>query len=71
MDYPTPELPNSEAYFIARNTLPEDLWPVFEDLVRWYRYFATFHYSHPFVSYKILADLVREGWRIAAKPLPD
>jgi len=62
------ELPTSVAYRETRAELPDELRPVYDDLVQWYRYFAAFHYSHPFVSYKILADLVREGWRMSESP---
>lgn len=63
------DLPATPAYREARAALPEDLQSHFDELVQWYRYFASFHYNHPFVSYKILADLVREGWRMSGESI--
>lgn len=60
------DLPSSAAYTEERDRLPETLRKEYDSLVHWYRYLATRHYSHPFVSYKILADLIREGWRQSA-----
>jgi hypothetical protein len=63
------ELPNTAAYKEEREKLQRELQSSYDDLVRWYRYLAVRHHSHPFVSYKVLADLVREGWRLSAEPL--
>lgn len=54
----------------ARNSLPEDLRPVFDEIVLDYQGAAVTHHKMPFVSYVVLADLVREGWRRAAPPAP-
>ncbi len=51
----------------ALRTLPEDLRPVFEELVIDYQGFAMNHHRMPFVSHVVLADLVREGWRRTAE----
>ena len=64
-------LPKTQAYFEEREKLPEHVREDFDSLVKWYRYYATIHHHQPFVSYKVLADLVRLGWRLAAKPLDD
>lgn len=61
--------PRTEKHELARNTLPADLKPVFDDLVADYRFAATKHHRSPFVSYSVLADLVKAGWRLAADPL--
>ena len=53
----------------ARNSLPEELRPVFDDLVAVYKYAATVHYGRPYVSYVVLADLIRAGWRSSAEPI--
>lgn len=53
----------------AALTLPSELRPVFHDLVEQYKFFASVRAGGPWVSYLILADLVRNGWRCAAKPL--
>ena len=47
----------------ARDALPDDLQLIFDDLVAQYRFFANVHHRSPFVSYLVLADLVRNGWR--------
>lgn len=59
----------TESHEKARNSLPEELKPVFDDLVGDYRFAATKHHGSPFVSYKVLAEMVRMGWRLAADPL--
>ena len=56
-------LPASEGYRSERERLSPDLRDEFDWLVLDYRYHALVHYAHPFVSYKVLADLVRGGWR--------
>ena len=58
-----PEIPDTPAYRDERDKLPRDLQDDFEDLVRFYRYYAQLHHQQPFVSYKVLADLIREGWK--------
>ena len=35
----------------------------YDELVLDYKHYAVIHHNHPFVSYKVLADLVRVGWR--------
>ena len=55
----------------ARNTLPDELKPVFDEMVQDYK-FATFkRYGNGYVAYIVLADLVRVGWRHVAEPLAD
>ena len=61
----------SEKHEQARNSLPEDLQSVFDDFVADYKFAGTKHHGSPFVSYIILAEMVRGGWRLAADPLPD
>lgn len=61
-------LPTSPAYHEEREQHPEHLRNDFDSLVKWYRYYAAVHYHRTFVSYKILADLIREGWRLSAEP---
>ena len=52
----------------SREQLPEELRGVFDDLVVDYQAFAMEHHARPFVSYAVLADLVREGWRRTEPP---
>ena len=63
MSTPPDDLPTTPAYFAEREPLTPALRECFDALVRDYRYYAMVHHRHPFVSYKILADLVKVGWR--------
>ena len=53
----------------ARNSLPEELKPVFDDFVAEYKYAATVHHGRPYISYIVLADMIRAGWRHTAEPI--
>jgi len=63
------ELEQSEKQLEARNTLPEELKAVFDDFVRDYKYAATVRHGRPYISYIVLADMVRAGWRLCASPV--
>jgi len=58
----------SEKQIEARNSLPEELRPVFDDFVADYKYAATMRHGRPYISYIVLADMVRAGWRLSAEP---
>jgi hypothetical protein len=47
----------------ARSSLQDELRPIFDQLVEEYRFHATVLHGSPFVSYAILAALVKDGWR--------
>ena len=47
----------------ARESLPSQLRGVFDKLVEDYRFAAFERHGSPFVSYRVLADLVELGWR--------
>jgi hypothetical protein len=47
----------------VRAALPEDLQPMFDKLLVDYQSASMTHHRQPFISYVVLADLVREGWR--------
>jgi len=51
-----------------RESLPDDLKPIFDDLVTDYKFLSTKHHGRAFVSYVILADLIKMGWRLSARP---
>jgi len=55
----------SKKHLEARESLPPDLRPIFDALVADYRFAATRRHNAPFVSYVVLADLIRQGWRLA------
>ena len=61
----------SEKHELARNSLPDALVPVFDEFVEDYKFAATRHHGSPFVSYIVLAEMVRLGWRHGADPLPE
>ena len=65
------ESKRSEKHEQARNSLHDDLKPIFDDLVTDYKFTATKHHGSPFVSYAVLAEMVRLGWRLAAEPLKE
>ncbi len=59
----------SEKYEEARNTLPEELRQVFDEFVADYKFAGTIHHGSPFVSYIILSEMVKAGWRPTADPI--
>lgn len=61
--------PRSEKHELTRNNLPDELKPVFDDFVADYKFAGTKHHGSPFVSYIILAEMVRMGWRLGEEPL--
>ena len=61
----------SEKHKQARNFLPEELRAIFDDFVDDYRFAATKVHGSPFVSYMVLAEMVRAGWRLTAEPISD
>ena len=61
----------SEKQIEARNSLPEELKPVFDDFVADYKYVATLRHGRPYISYIVLADMIRAGWRRIVDPFED
>ena len=51
----------SEKYELARNALPVELRSVFDQFVEDYKFAGTVHHGSPFVSYIILAEMVKAG----------
>lgn len=58
------EKKRSEKHEEARSSLPPELVTVFDDMVNDYKFFAAKCHGSPFVSYVVLAELVRAGWRL-------
>jgi hypothetical protein len=56
----------SDKHEHARDSLPEELRPIIDDFVADYKFAATKHHGSPFVSYIVLAEMVRAGWRLNA-----
>lgn len=65
------ETNRSEKHEQARASLPDELKPVFDELVEDYKFATTKRYRQGYVAYIVLADLIRVGWRHTEKPLPD
>jgi hypothetical protein len=59
----------SEKHEQARTSLPEELRHVFDQFVIDYKFAGTIHHGSPFVSYIILAEMVKAGWRPSAEPI--
>jgi hypothetical protein len=53
----------SPKFLEARNTLPEELRPVYDQMVEEYSFFALKHYGRGWVAYMVIAELVKSGWR--------
>ena len=57
------EMPKrSEKHERARDSLPDELKLVFDELVADYKFSTAVRHGSPYVSYVVLADLVRVGW---------
>ena len=53
----------SEKDLEARNCLPEPLRNIYDEFVYDYKFVATQFHGKPYVSYKVLAEMVKRGWR--------
>ena len=53
----------TEKHELARNGVPAELQGVFDEFVDHYKFAATKHHGSPFVSYVVLAEMVKLGWR--------
>ncbi len=60
-----PEL--SEKHREVKGMPPEEPKETFDEMVSDYRYAATLRHGKPYVSYNVLADMVKAGWRCTAK----
>lgn len=54
---------SSPKYVEALESLPEELRPIYDRLVEEYAFHTEVSYGRGYVAYRVLADLVREGWR--------
>jgi hypothetical protein len=55
----------------AKDTLPDDLKPVYEDLVGGYAFHTNRLYGRGYVAYEVLAALVQDGWRCVPEQSPN
>ena len=62
---------NSEKYLKAKASLPENLKPVFDELVNQYAFHTTRLFGRGYVAYEVLASLIRDGWRPSAESLEE
>ena len=60
---------DSPKYKSEEATLPDELRPVYRQLVEEYEFLTVAHYGRGYVAYKVLADIVRAGWRSSGKPI--
>jgi len=54
-------------YSAALTSLPEDLQPIYREMVEDYKFYALKRYGKAWVAYDVIADLVRAGWRSIKK----
>jgi hypothetical protein len=47
----------------ARESLPEEIRPIYDQLVQAYSFYALKHYGREWAAYAVIAELVRDGWR--------
>jgi hypothetical protein len=57
------QIKETPAYVAAKNMLPPELHPELEKLILEYRFAALKVHKTPFVSPKVLAELILMGWR--------
>lgn len=58
----------SEKYQEAMASLPTHLQPMFDALVDDYYFYSTKHYGRGYVAYKVLAELIKTGWKCEEQP---
>ena len=62
---------SSPKYQEAEESLPDELKSSFRRMVDEYEYLTQLHYGRGYVAYKVLADMVRAGWRPTGTVTPD
>jgi hypothetical protein len=55
------ELPRSPKFLEARLSLPEELRPIYDQMVADYSWCTTKSYGRGYVAYAVLAEMVRMG----------
>ena len=51
----------------AESKLPEELQPVYHQMVEGYKFLTKVHYGKGYVAYEVLAQMVLAGWRPSAE----
>jgi hypothetical protein len=59
----TSSVPRTVIYLEAESTVPAELRPIFLQLMAEYRFASLKHHGRAFASPKVIAELVRMGWR--------
>jgi hypothetical protein len=60
----------SEKYREARDSLPTELRPIYDQLVEEYFFHTQIAFGRGYVAYKVLAELVRDGWQGPVRKAP-
>jgi len=55
-------LPQSPKFLEARESLPPELQPIYDEIVTDYSWCTTKSYGRGYVAYAVLAEMVRLGW---------
>ncbi len=55
--------PASPKFQQAREALPEELRPIYDEMVRDYSWCTEAKYGRGYVAYAVLAEMVKMGWR--------
>jgi hypothetical protein len=59
----------SPKFLEARGSLPLELRPIYDRLVEEYAFQTFAHYGRGYIAYRVLASLIRSGWRLIDKPI--
>ena len=54
----------------AEAKLPEELRPVYREMVQQYEFFTHVKYGRGYVAYEVLAEMVLAGWRPSGEVHP-
>ena len=52
----------------AEGRLPDELRPVYQQMVEQYKFLTQVKYGRGYVAYTVLAEMVLAGWRPSADP---
>ena len=55
----------------AEERLPDDLKPVYRQMVEHYSFLTHVRYGRGYVAYEVIADMVLAGWRPSSEPHAD
>ena len=50
-------------YLESLASLPEELRPIYKELVEEYKFHALARYGRAWVAYDVIADIIKAGWR--------